>query len=109
MPATNSPESALALVSHIRRVQCPPDAPYEMIFLDQQERIVVPLTEWYRLRQNQGASGTRTTYLTCLLPYLSFLLEQSCPWNAPPERLRPMFIAFLRDRLGCQIHPKKEQ
>lgn len=80
-----------------------------MIFLDQQDRIVVPLTEWYRQRQAYGSKGTRETYLTCLLPYLSFLLEQECPWNAPPERLRPALIAFYRDRLGCQLHPRKDQ
>jgi hypothetical protein len=109
MSVTSSSESKSAFISSIRRVQCPPGSSYEVIFLDQQERIVVSLTEWYQVRQNQGAPGTRTTYLTCLLPYLSFLLEQSCPWNAPPERLRPVLIAFLRDRFGCQIHPKKEQ
>jgi len=109
MPVTSPSESTRALASPIRRVPCPPGSSYEVIFLDQQGRIVVPLTEWYRLRQNRGASGTRTTYLTRLSPYLAFLLEQSCPWNAPPEHLRPVLLAFLRDRLGCQIHPKREQ
>lgn len=80
-----------------------------MIFLDHHDRIVVPLTEWYRHRQAYGSKGTRETYLTCLLPYLSFLVEQECPWNAPPERLRSALIAFYRDRLGCQIHPRKGQ
>jgi integrase len=96
-------------MSRIRRVHYPPGAPYEVIFLDQHERIVVPLTEWYRLRKELGSLGTRTTYLTCLLPYLSFLAEQACPWNAPPEQVRPTLIAFHRDRLGCQVQPKKDQ
>ena len=52
-------------VSRIHRVQCPPGASYEVIFLDQQEHIVVPLTEWYRLRKSQGASGTKTTFEPC--------------------------------------------
>ena len=80
-----------------------------MIFLDQQDRIVVSLTEWYRQRLAYGSKGTRETYLTCLLPYLSFLIEQDCPWNAPPERLRLVLITFYRDRLGCQLHARKDQ
>src|SRR5258708_678019 len=43
------------------------------------------------------------------MPYLAFLIERECPWNAPPERLRPLLVAFHRERLGCQIHPQKEQ
>jgi hypothetical protein len=109
LPSTVSQEQPFSTLSRIRRVRCQPGDLYEVIFLDQHDRIVVPLTEWYRLRKEYGSKGTRETYLTCLLPYLSFLLEQGCPWNAPPERLRPVLIAFHRDRLGCQLHPRKDQ
>jgi integrase len=93
----------------IRRIRCQPDDTYQVIFVDQNDRIVVPLTEWYRLRKQQGPGSTRETYLTCLMPFLAFLIERECPWNAPPERLRPVLIQFHRERLGCQIHPKRDQ
>ena len=102
-------EPHLAALSRIRRVPGRPGDPYEVIFLDQRDRIVVPLTEWYRLRKAQGPASTRSTYLTHLLPYFTFLVEKEFPWNAPPERLRPILLAFHRDRLCCQVHPTKDR
>lgn len=95
-------------LSRISRIPGKPGDPYEVIFVNQAGQPIVPLTEWYRLCQDRGPKSTRETYLMCLQPYLSFLDEQACPWNAPPERLRPLLIAFHRDRLGCQIHPGKD-
>lgn len=109
LPSVISQEHPFSTLSRIQRVRCQPGDLYEVIFLDQHDRIVVPLTEWYSQRKEYGSKGTRETYLTCLLPYLSFLIEQECPWNAPPERLRPALITFYRDRLGCQLHPRKDQ
>src|SRR5712692_98622 len=108
MPAIHSQEQSLTTLSCIRRIKGQPGDPYEAIFLDRHDQIVVPLTEWYRLRRDQGSRGTRETYLACLIPFLSFLIEQKCPWNASPERLRPILVAFHRDRLGCQIQPRKD-
>ncbi len=91
--------------------QLPPGNPgdlYETIFVNHSGLPIVPLTEWYRLRAELGPDSTRNTYLTCLMPFLTFLEEQACPWNAPPEQLRPVLIAFHRDRLGCQIHPRRD-
>lgn len=109
MPTVISQKRPLSKLSHIQRIRCQPDDLYEVIFLDHQDRIVVPLTEWYRQRRAYGSKGTRETYLTCLLPYLSFLIKRGCPWNAPPERLRHALIAFYRDHLGCQLHPRSDQ
>jgi integrase len=110
MQTTTSQEQRLGTLSRIRRVHGHPGDPYEVIFVGHDDRIVVPLTEWYRLRKEQGSRSTRETYLACLLPFLTFLIEQgTCPWNASPERLRPVLVAFHRDRLGCQIHPRKDQ
>src|SRR2546425_5004547 len=81
-------EQQLTTLSRIRRVRGQPGDPYELIFLDQHDQILIPLTEWYRLRKEQGPVSTRNTYLACLLPYFTFLVEDGCPWNAPPERLR---------------------
>jgi len=108
MPATTLQANHLMTLSHIRRVQGRPGDPYEVIFLDQHDKILVPLTEWYRLRKNLGPVSTRSTYLTYLMPFLAFLDEKKCPWNASPERLRPVLMEFHRDRLGCQIHPGKD-
>ncbi len=108
MSTTISQEQRLATLTRIRKVLGNPGDRYEIIFVNHQGHPVVPLTEWYRLRKGLGPESTRNTYLTCLVPYLTFLDEQSCPWNAPPERLRPLLIAFHRDRLGCQIHPGKD-
>ena len=102
----NTPQNThLTALSRIRRIRGQPGDLYEIIFVDQHDQIVVPLTEWYHLRKELGPRSTRETYLTCLLPFLSFLIERECPWNAPPERLRPLLVAFHRDRLSCQMHP----
>jgi integrase len=108
MPTMTEQEHCLTALTRIRRVAGTPGAPYEIIFVNHHGHPVVPLTEWYRLRKGLGPESTRNTYLACLMPFLTFLEEQACPWNAPPERLRPMLIAFHRDRLGCQIHPGKD-
>ena len=42
-------ERELAPISRIQRIAGRPDDPYEVIFLDREGRIIVPLTEWYRL------------------------------------------------------------
>jgi integrase len=108
MSTTIPPEQQLAALTRIRKVFGAPGDLYEVIFADHHGRPVVPLTEWYRLRKGLGPESTRKTYLTYLMPYLSFLEEASCPWNAPPERLRPLLFEFHRDRLGCQIRPGKD-
>ncbi len=95
-------------LSQIRRVRGQAGDPYELIFLDHQDRIIVPLTEWYRLRKEQGPESTRRTYLACLLPFFTFLAADECPWNAPPERLRRALIAFHHKCLACKIHPQKD-
>ena len=98
----------LAAFSQIRRVRGQPGDCYELIFLDQQDRIIVPLTEWYRLRIEQGPASTRSTYLACLMPWFTFLTNDGCAWNAPPELLRHALLAFHRDCLGCKIHPQRD-
>src|SRR5262245_3089740 len=95
-------------LSQIRRVHGKPGDTYELIFLDQQDHIIVPLTEWYRLRIECGPASTRNTYLSYLMPWFTFLTYDDCPWNAPPERLRKALLAFHRDRLGCKIHPQRD-
>jgi site-specific recombinase XerD len=98
----------LTSLSPIRRVRGQPGDPYELIFLDQQDRLIVPITEWYRLRKEQGPESTRRTYLSCLLPYFTFLVDAGCPWNAPPEQVRRVLIAFHRECLACKIHPHRD-
>lgn len=107
--STVTPEDpCLAALSRIRRIAGKPGDPYAVIFVNRYGCPIVPLTEWYHLRQHLGPESTRNTYLTCLQPFLTFLEDRSCSWNAPPEDLRPVIIAFHRDRLGCQIHPGKD-
>jgi hypothetical protein len=50
MSTIASQEQHLTTLSQIRRVRGQPGDFYELLFLDQQDRIIVPLTEWYRLR-----------------------------------------------------------
>jgi site-specific recombinase XerD len=102
-------EKLLPPVAQIRRVRGQKGDPYELIFLDQHDRIIVPLTEWYRLRIEQGPpASTRNTYLACLLPWFTFLAVDGCAWNAPPEQLRKALLAYHRDCLGCKIHPQRD-
>jgi site-specific recombinase XerD len=108
MPTITPQDQCLIALSHVRRVVGKPGDPYEIIFVNQYGRPIVPLTEWYRLRKHLGPVSTCNTYLMYLQAFLTFLEEKSCPWNAPPEQLRPILIEFHRDRLRCQIHPGKD-
>ena len=45
MSTTVAQEKPLAILSQIRRVRGQPGDRYALIFLDQQDRIIVPLTE----------------------------------------------------------------
>src|SRR5258708_6212901 len=108
MSTTVAQEKPLAILSQIRRVRGQPGDRYALIFLDQQDRIIVPLTEWYRLRIEQGPASTRSTYLACLMPWFTFLANDGCAWNAPPEQLRKALLAYHRDCLGCKIHPQRD-
>jgi site-specific recombinase XerD len=108
MLTTTPQKQPLTTLSQIRRVHGQLGDLYDLIFLDPQDRVIVPLTEWYRLRKEQGPASTRSTYLAYLMPFFTFLTKDGCPWNAPPERLRRALIAFHRDCLGCKIHPKKD-
>jgi len=94
-------------MTKIRRIKGSPDAPYQVVFVDQQGHLLVALTEWYRVRSGQGPTSTRDTYLTCLLSFFTFLSEKGCAWNAAPEQLRPALIDFYRERLGCLIRPDR--
>src|SRR2546426_10068124 len=69
MQSVASQEQQLTGLSRIRRVHGQPSDPYELIFLDHQDHIIVPLTEWFRLRKEQGPDSTRKTYLACLQSY----------------------------------------
>jgi hypothetical protein len=79
----------LAPLSQIRRIRGQTGDSYELIFLDQQDRIVVPLTEWYRLRLDQGPASTRNTYLACLMPWFTFLANYATYLNEPAA-VRPL-------------------
>jgi integrase len=108
MSSRVSQDQHLATLSHVSRVKGLPGDSYEVVFVNQAGLPIVPLTQWYHLRQDRGPKSTRETYLTHLQPFLTFLEEQACPWNAPPEQLRPLLIAFHRDRLKCHIHPGED-
>jgi len=109
MSSVTPDESGLAALTRIQRIRGQPGDRYEVIFVDQNGQPVIPLTEWYRLRASYGPVTTRETYLTCLLPFLTFLIERSYSWNAPPDQLRTALVEFYRDRLGCLIQPKKDR
>ncbi len=96
-------------MAKICRIKGNPDAPYPVMFVDQQGHLLVALTEWYRVRSGQGPTSTRDTYLACLLPFFTFLSEKGCAWNAAPELLRPALIAFYRERLACLIRPDRSR
>jgi integrase len=91
----------------IRKIKGEPGTPYEVLFVDQQGHLIIGLTEWYRVRTQQGPVSTRNTYLACLLPFFAFLSETGCVWNAAPERLRLVLIDFYRQRLGCLVRPDR--
>ena len=61
----------------IQRIKGRPGDPYEVLFVDRHGRLIVALTEWYRLRSTLGPASTRDTYLSCLLPFFTFLSETS--------------------------------
>lgn len=52
----------------------------------------------------------RLSYLAFqfIMPLFTFLANDGCPWNAPPDQLRKALLAFHRDCLGCKLHPHRE-
>ena len=70
-------------MANIQRIKGKPGDQYEVLFVDQHGHLVVALTEWYRLRTQQGATSTRDTYLTCLLPFFAFLAEKGLLLECP--------------------------
>jgi len=91
----------------IRKIKGEAGTLYKVLFVDQQGHLIVGLTEWYRVRTQQGPASTRDTYLACLLSFFAFLSETGCAWNAAPEQLRLTLIDFYRKRLGCLIRPDR--
>lgn len=92
----------------IQRIKGRPGDPYKVLFVDRHGRLIVALTEWYRLRSTLGPASTRDTYLSCLLPFFTFLSEKECPWNASPEQLRPILVKFYRERFCCLVRSERE-
>jgi hypothetical protein len=93
----------------IQRIKGQLGALYEVLFVDQHGHLIVALTEWHRLRSALGPMSTRDTYLSCLLPFFSFLSEKGYAWNAEPSRLRPVLIDFYRERFCCLVRPEHSQ
>jgi len=96
-------------MTKIQRIKGQPDALYEVLFVEESGHLMVALTEWYRVRSTLGPTSTRDTYLSCLLPFFAFLSEKGCAWNAEPSQLRPILIAFYRERYCCLVRPERGQ
>jgi hypothetical protein len=93
-------------MTKIQRIKGQPGSHYEVLFVEESGRLIVALTEWYRLRSTFGPTSTRDTYLSCLLPFFAFLSEKGYAWDASPEQLRSVLTSFYRERFCCLVRPE---
>src|SRR3989442_871200 len=89
--------------SGFRKIPCSPGSRYELIVVDGAGHPVSHVTEWYRLRKQPGAEGTRRTYLNFLLPFMSYLIKKGIAWNHEPTAIRTQIKAYLREEVACQV------
>lgn len=80
---------------------------YPVIFVDDRGLPLVALTEWYRWCGERKTASTRATYASCLLRWLTYLLQEEIAWDAPCDRLQRALIAYHTKALGCQVEPER--
>ncbi|QBD81473.1 hypothetical protein EPA93_38100 [Ktedonosporobacter rubrisoli] len=107
MQSTTPPTQQVKTPPQLRRVRSQPGNLYNLILLNQRDRIIVPLTEWHCLRNDQGSRSIRRASFACLQLHSAFYPESGCPRNTPPKRLHQTLIAFHNDRLKCLIPPQR--
>lgn len=87
----------------LKKITCSSGNRYSLVVVDNTGRPVSHVTEWYRLRRQPGADGTRRTYLNYLLPFMGYLIQKGAAWNREPEYIRILLKEFLRDEVACFI------
>ncbi len=92
-------------LSGLRKVAGLEGSRYPVMIVDGNGLPLFYLCEWYRRRKEYDYGRTSETYLDMLLPFAGFLQRYQYAWDAPPEQLHAYLVEFLRDDVGCMIHP----
>jgi len=87
----------------LKKIVCSSESHYKLIVVDSTGRPVSHVTEWYRIRKQPGADGTRRTYLNFLLPFMGYLIKKGVAWNLEPEDIRSQVKEFLREEVACLV------
>ncbi|MES5844488.1 MULTISPECIES: site-specific integrase [unclassified Bacillus cereus group] len=85
---------------------------YTLLVFEPNNKVFLPLTDFYDDASRKISESTALSYLQCLLPFLTWLNKHSnyqgkrVQWNDFPEAIRVAVEDYLMDEMACKIREK---